>query len=165
MVEASRRAAPDGSRGGVPNARFVVAAAEDPPRELAGGVERLTIHFPWGSLLRGLLARDDRAAAGIAGLLAPDGELAALLAPAPRDVLRDLPYVATLLEPPCIDDLRRRWSAHGLELVEARTATLAEVDASRSSWARRLRAGRDPERPVARLAFRTAGGTFRRGGA
>jgi 16S rRNA (adenine(1408)-N(1))-methyltransferase len=165
MAESSRRAACRPEKGGSPNARFVVAAAEALPAELSGRVANLSVRFPWGSLLRGILARDDRVATGIAGLLAPDGECAALLAPAERDVLRDLPTVSTLLEPLCIDDLRLRWTAHGLGLVEARRATLAEIDASGSTWAKRLRAGHDPRRPVARLVLRRPGGTFEQGGA
>jgi 16S rRNA (adenine(1408)-N(1))-methyltransferase len=163
MAEASRRAARSPAKGGLPNARFVVAAAEVPPRDLVRRVDRLTIHFPWGSLLRGVLARDEAVASGIAALLMTDGELAALLAPAGRDVLRDLPTVTTLLEPLCTDDLRRRWAGHGLQLVEARAAAVDEVDEARSTWARRLRAGRDPERPVARLLFRPADGASGRG--
>ena len=163
MAEASRRAARRPEQGGRPNAGFVVAAAEALPPELAGRVDALTTRFPWGSLLRGVLARDDRIAANIAGLLAPDAELAALLAPAPRDVLRDLPTVTALLEPSCTDDLRRRWADHGLHLAEAREATMHEIDAAESSWAKRLRAGRDLGRPVARLVVRPAGGTSSRG--
>jgi 16S rRNA (adenine(1408)-N(1))-methyltransferase len=165
MAGSSRRAAKPSRKGGLPNARFVVGAAETPPAELIGRVERLTIGFPWGSLLRGVLARDDRVAAGIADLLAPDGECAALLALAERDVLRDLPTVTELLQPSCIDDLRRRWAVRGVEVTSVQGATIAEVDAAQSSWARRLRAGRDPDRPVARLVLRRAGGTISKGGA
>jgi 16S rRNA (adenine(1408)-N(1))-methyltransferase len=165
MSESSRRAAKRPEKGGRPNARFLVAAAEALPPELTGRVATVRIAFPWGSVLRGMLARDDRVAAGIASLLAPDAELAALLAPAERDVLRDLPTVTALLQPPCLDDLRCRWAAYGLELVEAREATVAEIDAARSSWAQRLRAGRDPDRPVARLVLRRPGGAFQKGGA
>ena len=56
MAESSRRA----SRGGPPNALFVVAAAERVPEELHGVADELTILFPWGSLLRGVLALDKR---------------------------------------------------------------------------------------------------------
>jgi hypothetical protein len=56
MADASRRAARPVKRGGLPNALFVVAAAENLPSELGGWAEAVTVHFPWGSLLRGLLA-------------------------------------------------------------------------------------------------------------
>ena len=71
MAEASRRAARPARRGGLPNALFVVAAAEAPPPELHGLADLVTITLPWGSLLRGALALDDAVAAGIARLVAP----------------------------------------------------------------------------------------------
>jgi 16S rRNA (adenine(1408)-N(1))-methyltransferase len=46
MAEASRRAAAKPRRGGLPNALFVVAAAEALPPELAGVAELVTAHFP-----------------------------------------------------------------------------------------------------------------------
>ena len=64
MAKSSRRAARPVSHGGVPNALFVVAAAERPPTELLSIADELTINFPWGSLLRGALAFDDAAARG-----------------------------------------------------------------------------------------------------
>jgi 16S rRNA (adenine(1408)-N(1))-methyltransferase len=58
MAEASRRAARRPDRGGLPNALFVVAAAEALPPELDGLADLVTVHFPWASLLRGLLTAD-----------------------------------------------------------------------------------------------------------
>ena len=47
--------------------------------------------------------------------------------------------------------LAAAYARHGLRLEEARPATPAEVAASGSSWAKRLRAGR--ARPVTLLRF------------
>ena len=55
MADASRRAAGPARRGGLPNALFVAASAEELPGIVAGRVDTLTIALPWGSLLRGLL--------------------------------------------------------------------------------------------------------------
>lgn len=153
MAEASRRAAGPAKRGGVPNALFVVAAAESPPSELAGIADSVSIHLPWGSLLRGALALDDAVAAGIAGLLAPSGRVEILLAPAVRDRLAPEVDVARRLT----DGLADGWRRHGLALCEARLATDAEIAAARSTWARRLglRAG-DPDRSAFRLVLRPA---------
>ena len=63
MAEASRRAARPARRGGLPNALFVVAAAEALPPELDGVADVVTIQLPWGSLLRGALALDEDVAA------------------------------------------------------------------------------------------------------
>ena len=54
----------DGRGAVLPNALFVVAAAERVPAELHGLADELTILFPWGSLLRGALALDERRRGG-----------------------------------------------------------------------------------------------------
>jgi hypothetical protein len=69
------------------------------------------------------------------------------------------------LPPLATDDahvLAERWACHGLELSSFRPATQAEVDQSRSSWARRLAAGR--RRPTCRIELVKASGA-RAGGA
>ena len=149
MAESSLRAARPARKGGLSNALFVVAAAERPPAELLGIADELTIAFPWGSLLRGALAGDDAqdAAAGIAALVAPGGSVVAHLSIDPRDRLA-LPVPETLTT----SELTARWRRHGLELRCWRPATAAEVRATGSSWARRLRAGQ--ERTVWRLELR-----------
>ena len=55
MLHAAVRAGRPRKHGALANARFVVAAAEALPPELDGLVGELTVHFPCGSLLRGLL--------------------------------------------------------------------------------------------------------------
>ena len=150
MAQSSRRA----SRGGPANALFVVAAAERVPAELSSLADELTIVFPWGSLLRGTLALDNAAAAcaGIASLLAPGGVATAFVSIEDRDGL-ELPRHDA--DGAC-ESLRERWSRHGLELCTLRPATAAELEATRSTWARRLAAGRD--RVAWRLELRAVGG-------
>jgi len=148
MAEASRRAARPAARGGLPNALFVVAAAEAVPGELEGIADEVTVNLPWGSLLRGAVALDDAAAAGIARLLAPRGRARFLLAPAAKDQLADAVDPVHRLA----DGLAADWARHGLDLVAARPATDEEIAATRSTWARRLglRAD-DPDRTAWRL--------------
>jgi 16S rRNA (adenine(1408)-N(1))-methyltransferase len=144
MAETSRRAARAPRRGGLPNALFVVAAAEHPPVELAGVADELSIIFPWGSLLAGALALDPAAADGIASLVVPMGCVRILASAVDDDRLA--------LGPLDTDDaagLSARWSCHGLRLSSYRRATAEELDASGSSWARRLAAGR--RRPTWRI--------------
>jgi 16S rRNA (adenine(1408)-N(1))-methyltransferase len=140
MADSSRRAS---RRDALPNALFAVAAAERPPRALHRLARSLTVNFPWGSLLRGLLGADDAVLAGVAQLMAPGAEGAVLLSVVPRDAVPPVPPRASLVS---------AYERHGLDLVEMRQATPEEVAASRSSWAKRLRAGRD--RPVTLLRFR-----------
>jgi 16S rRNA (adenine(1408)-N(1))-methyltransferase len=112
---------------------------------LWGVADEVTVHFPWGSLLRGVLGRDDPVLAGVARLLAPGATATALVSVVPRDGLPAIPPQPALAD---------AYARHGLELVEARPATPAEITASSSSWAKRLRAG--DGRPVTLL--RAVGG-------
>ena len=143
MSDSSRRA----SRGrtALPNALFAVAAAERPPEPLHRLAGSLTVNFPWGSLLRGLLGEDDAVLAGVARLMAPGADGSVLLSVVARDGLPPIPAAAAL---------GSAYERHGLELVEMRPATPDEVATSGSSWAKRLRAGRD--RPVTLLRVRAA---------
>ena len=141
MADSSRRASR--GRAALQNALFAVAAAERPPEALHGLAGSLTVHFPWGSLLRGLLGEDDAVLTGVARLMAPGAEGAVLLSVVPRDGMPPVPPRSTLAA---------AYERHGLELVEMRPATAAELAASGSSWAKRLRAGR--ERPVTLLRLR-----------
>ena len=134
MAEASRRAARPARKGGLENVRFVLAAAESLPAELAGRAALVTVLFPWGSLLRGCLNRDDVVACGVAGLIAPAGVLDLLLAPADRDRLAGVPTSQDAI----VGAATRAFAPHGLEIVVARAATPGEVAATGSSWARRL---------------------------
>ena len=134
MAEVSRRAARPNRKGGLDNVRFVLAAAEALPPELAGRAALVTVLFPWGSLLRGCLGLDEAVASGLAGLVASGGVLELLLAPADRDRLAGVPTT----EGAIIDAATRSFASHGLEVVVARAASPAEVAATGSSWARRL---------------------------
>lgn len=138
MVEASRRAAGPARKGGRPNARFVLAAAEAPPPVLAGVAELVTVRFPWGSLLRGCLGLDASVANGVAGLVATGGTLELLLAPSPRDGLEGVPTEVDGLVAAAADAFRPL----GFDLVVGRAAASAEIAASGSTWAKRLAAGR-----------------------
>ena len=150
MAEASRRAAQPPGKGGLPNALFVVASAEAPPPELRGIAGRVTVNLPWGSLLRGALALEPAAAAGIAALVRPGGRAELLLAPASRDRLAEDVEVEARLAA----GLAGHWRALGLELVDARPATAGDLGATRTTWARRLRLGMAADRSAWRLTLR-----------
>lgn len=133
MVRSSRKASVEG----VENAVFVVAAAESLPRELDGRADEVRIQFPWGSLLRGLVDVDDAIIAPMVRLCAPGASITALISVVERD------HAGAAFDPAVAGPMFRR---SGLELVEARYASAAEIGSSRSSWARRLGAGE--RRPV-----------------
>jgi 16S rRNA (adenine(1408)-N(1))-methyltransferase len=137
LAEVSRRAAGPARKGGRPNARFILAAAEAPPAALAGIADLVTVRFPWGSLLRGCLGSDAAVGRGIVTLVSPGGALELLLAPAPRDGLAGVPTnVASI-----VAAAAGAFGPFGFELEVGREATLEEVVRSGSTWAKRLDAG------------------------
>ena len=142
MADSSRRAA---RRKALPNALFAVAAAERPPNVLTGLADSLTVNFPWGSLLRGVLGHDDAVLSGVAQLLGAGAMAEALVSVVPRDGVPAIPAPA---------QLSAIYARHGLSLLTARPATPAEVAASGSSWAKRLRAGRDRPVSLVRIGVR-----------
>jgi 16S rRNA (adenine(1408)-N(1))-methyltransferase len=144
MAEASRRAAAQPRRGGLPNAGFILAAAEAAPSELLGIADFVTVHFPWASLLRGCVGLDTAVAAGLASVVRPGGILELLLAPSGRDGLDGVPIEPAAIARAAVDT----FSAHEFDATAARPATDAEIAASGSTWAKRLRSQRPTDRPV-----------------
>jgi 16S rRNA (adenine(1408)-N(1))-methyltransferase len=145
MIRASRTAALPIRKGGLPNAAFVVAAAESLPAELDGVADEIRVHFPWGSLLRGVVGRDDAVLRGVTRLAAPGAEATVLVSLTERDHAAGVEAIA-------LEQVVRAWRERGFELVVGRAATIAEVGASHSTWAKRLRVGID--RDATRLVFR-----------
>jgi 16S rRNA (adenine(1408)-N(1))-methyltransferase len=134
MAEVSRRA----DRRRIENALFLAAGVESlDASPLAGSGDLVTATFPWGSLLRGVLGLDEAALAGLAALLAPTGRLEVLTSVVPADRVAGMASLTAAAEP----QVRDAWCTVGLELTAMRPATTDEIDASGSSWARRLRSG------------------------
>lgn len=154
MAEASRRAA----RHCPANAVFVVVGAETlADTVLAGRVDLVTVTFPWGSLLRGVVGLDPASLAGVAALVAPGGRVEVLASVVPSDGIDGIATLDAGREP----TIRRAWAGAGIDLVSMRPAMVAEIAAAGSSWARRLGSGRDA-RPVWRLELcRPLGGACR----
>jgi 16S rRNA (adenine(1408)-N(1))-methyltransferase len=152
MAEASRRA----ERRGPANALFLAAAAEALPDSfLAGRADLVTVAFPWGSLLRGLLAVDGGSAAlaGTASALRCGGDLEVLTSVMPTDGVAGLSVLDKSAEPA----IRCAWQAAGLELTGFEPADASTLASIASSWSRRLRGG-GSDRPVWRLTGRRVGG-------
>lgn len=140
LADASRRA----SRRGPGNALFFAEGAERlPGSPLCGTADLVTVLFPWGSLLHGVLGRDRAALAGVASLLTAGGRVEVLASVVPSDHVDGLDCLGPDSEPA----IRAAWRDAGLELRSMLPASTADVAGSGSSWARRLGA----ERPVWRL--------------
>ena len=71
---------------------------------LAGAVDLVTVTFPWGSLLRGVLGLDAAALAGVAAMVAPGGHIEVLASVVPSDGVEG---IATL-DATCEPEIRRR---------------------------------------------------------
>lgn len=137
MAEASRRAARRPGRGGLPNALFVVAAAEALPPELDGLADQVTVHFPWGSLLRGLVAADPAVLGGLVRAMRPGATLTVLLSATARDGGAGVGPVGEAALAAMADAYDRQ----GLTVTTVRPAAPADVAASHSTWGKRLGAG------------------------
>jgi 16S rRNA (adenine(1408)-N(1))-methyltransferase len=148
MAEVSRRAARKPARGGQLNLLFAVAAAETPPREFLGLADEIRILFPWGSLLRGVLGRDEAVACGIVGLAKPGARVSAVVSVTPADAVDALGS----LDDRSIEDVALSVIPAGLRLIDACRVGRDEVRATRSTWGRRL-LGSTGDRPVWRLSF------------
>jgi 16S rRNA (adenine(1408)-N(1))-methyltransferase len=130
------------SRHAPANAIFVVAGAEALPAELDGVVSEVSVYFPWGSLLKGLVDPSPTILGGIVRVLRRGGMLTALLSITERG---PNPLGVTSID-------RAAYARHGLRVTEWRLATSEEVPVSDSSWAKRL--GAAAYRPVWMLRAR-----------
>jgi 16S rRNA (adenine(1408)-N(1))-methyltransferase len=140
MVEAATRAARKPSKGGAPNARFIVAAAEALPPTLARTADLVTVQFPWGSLLRGIVRGEPAIVGPLAGLLKPiaEAELRLLISVEGRDGASGL----AALDAHGADRIVRSFREAGSIPIDVRPATTDDLAAARSSWAKRLAIGR-----------------------
>ena len=130
-------------RARIANAAFIVEGVERFPSELAGLADEVTVHFPWGSLLRGLVQGSSAVIGPLAGLMKSGAQLRVLLSAAGRDGFAEV-------TPSLIASQRARYAEEGLHLVEAEWASNAVVAESRSAWAKRLAVGRARRAVIAR---------------
>lgn len=129
-LRAVSRTAPD-------NALFVIANALALPGELYGLATRITINFPWGSLLAGLLDGDAALLTGIVALARPGAALEIRLnggAPAEAGYALDAG----------VTRIRYAIGAGGFTLRQSAPLDANALRACPTTWARRLAYGRDP---------------------
>jgi hypothetical protein len=132
MRDASRRAARSTRKGGLPNVRFIASGVEQLPEELAGFASLVTVHFPWGSLLRAATGDEADCAAGIARLAAPGGRLRLLLSAAERDAIGG---GLVSVDPGAVVGAYREL---GMVPRACRLASADDLAAAHSTWGRRL---------------------------
>lgn len=136
-VDACRENLSEHSRKKPANALFVIANALALPPELDGQCARISINFPWGSLLRGLLEAD----------LALMGRLARVTLPGAEVTVR---LNGGALAEAGWDAEAGAWQAHdqlwqnGFSARSPRLMGAQDLGACPTTWARRLAVGRDP---------------------
>jgi 16S rRNA (adenine(1408)-N(1))-methyltransferase len=125
------------SRRSSANALFLIANALALPDDLRGVATRITINFPWGSLLRGLLDGDPALFTGLATLARPGATLEIRLN---GGALVEAGYALDA----GVTRIQRAIRASGFSL---RQSAVLDADALRiypTTWAKRLAYGRDP---------------------
>jgi 16S rRNA (adenine(1408)-N(1))-methyltransferase len=135
-VDACRENLREHSRINLPNMLFVIACAQELPREFEGLFSQLTINFPWGSLLEGLLACDTRLLHGLAAVSSPDAQIEIQLnGGALAEAGSNLEDGAGTIH----ENLMR----HGWILRSPHFMGQEELKRFPTTWARRLAHGRD----------------------
>jgi 16S rRNA (adenine(1408)-N(1))-methyltransferase len=125
------------SRRAPANTVFVIANAQAPPPELHGLAAQVTINFPWGSLLEGLLANDTALLAGLVRVSRPNARLEVRLNGG------SLAEAGWSLE----DGARRVrevLAANGFDMQPPLALASRELRSCPTTWAKRLAYGRDP---------------------
>jgi 16S rRNA (adenine(1408)-N(1))-methyltransferase len=144
-VDACRENLHDVSRRAPSNALFVIANAYALPTELQGLAAQITVNFPWGSLLEGLLSEDSAVLDGLWRLARADARLDLRLNGGA------LSEVGWSLEQggAQIQRLLRRC---GFEMRPPTPLTAPDLRACPTTWAKRLAFGRDPRAVLLRGA-------------
>ena len=123
------------SRTAPPNALYVIADGLALPAELAGLASGLTINFPWGSLLRGLLTANPALTRGLRALARPGAPLDLRLN---DSALAQAGWALTAGG----DQARQTLRAAGFAVGAPHVLDAAALRACPTSWARRLAHGR-----------------------
>ncbi len=129
------------AKGGVDNLLFVQASVENLPEELDGVANVVHVHFPWGSLLRGVATGEELVLHNLRRICADGAMLEVLIG---LDPDRDLAEIARLELPPLTseyltNELVPKYRAAGFEMIERGVISPLSWPELASSWARRLR--------------------------
>jgi 16S rRNA (adenine(1408)-N(1))-methyltransferase len=136
-IDACREQLVARSRRAPANALYLIANALELPPELDGLATHLTINFPWGSLLAGLVSGDTALYQRLAAIARPGALLEVRLnAGATAEAGIDLDDGAVYI--------RRLLRTAGFEVRPPSPMSAGDLRAYPSTWAHRLAFGRDP---------------------
>lgn len=136
-LDACRENLREVSRAKLANVLFVIASAQALPPELSGLCTSISINFPWGSLLRGLLDADPALLGGLAQVARPNADVTIRLN---GGALAEAGWDAQAGAWQVYDSL---W-AGGLQAQTPALMDQAALRACPTTWAKRLAFGRDP---------------------
>lgn len=136
-IDACRENLHEVSRRARANALFVIANAQALPPELDGLAAHITINFPWGSLLEGLLTNNTDILTGLVRLTRPNAILEVRLNGGA------LTEAGWSLEDGA-DRVREVLRVNGFKVQSPMVLVAHDLKAFPTTWAKRLAFGRDP---------------------
>jgi len=156
LEKISMRATRKPAKGGLPNAMFIQAAVEDLPDELDGVADEIHIHFPWGSLLKGVATGDADVVAALRRIAAPECILEIVIGIDPERDRNELERLGIPELTPVIihSFLIPKYTVAGFELLEHNCLDASQWSKLETSWARKLQGNEG--RKVTYLVFKTA---------
>lgn len=136
-LDACRENLRENSRDCPANALYLIASAQSLPAGLDGLAAKITINFPWGSLLRSLLEGDTALLDGLTRIARPDAELTIRLN---GGALAEAGWALEAGTWRVYDSLQ----SAGFQARQPQPLGAADLRACPTTWARRLAVGRDP---------------------
>ncbi len=129
------------AKGGLPNVLFIQAPIEALPPELDGVADEVHIHFPWGSLLRGVATGDETVLRNLRRVCAAEALLEIVIGLDPeRDQSEIEALGLKLLTNEFLEmTLAPRYETNGFAVLEKGVLAPAEWPKLKTSWAKRLR--------------------------
>jgi 16S rRNA (adenine(1408)-N(1))-methyltransferase len=136
-IDACRENLHEVSRRAPSNALLVIANAQALPVELSGLGAQITINFPWGSLLEGLLMGNMAMLDSLIAIARPDARLEVRLN---AGALAELDWSLEAGG----ERVRDVLTANGFDMQWPITLSARDLKAYPTTWAKRLAFGRDP---------------------
>jgi 16S rRNA (adenine(1408)-N(1))-methyltransferase len=143
-VDACREQLRVASRTAPRNALFAIAEARALPYELFGLATQVTINFPWGSLLGGLLDGDAGLLEGMAAIGQPNPEAGRCAATLEIRLNGGALAEAGWSLEAGAERVRQALAAHGFSVGRPAPLDARALRACPTTWAKRLAFGRDP---------------------
>ncbi len=136
-VDACREPLRSSSQSAPPNTLFVIANALALPPELDGVANHITINFPWGSLLSGLLVPEPSLMDGLLAMARPGARVEIRLNGGALTEAEWLFEAGAMRVAETLD-------AYGFRIERSHALDAGQLRLLPSTWAKRLAYGRDP---------------------